>query len=331
MKILVTGGAGYIGSHVVKHLGDFTNHHITVIDNLSTGYKQSVLYGNFIDANLSDALKLDNIFKNNNFDVVMHFAASIVAPESVENPLKYYQNNTMNTLNLIGFCIKYNVKKFVFSSTAAVYGENNTHTLLDETITPEPINPYGMSKLMSENILKDVAKVNKDFKYIILRYFNVAGADTACRIGQFNPKATHLIKVAAEAATGKRNKVYIYGNDYDTKDGTGIRDYIHIDDIADAHLKTMEYLEEGDNNIFNCGYGLGYSVMDVIDTMKKLSGNDFDIEVAARRPGDSARAVADNTKILQQTNWKPRYNSLDVICKSAYEWEKHLKEKIQTN
>ncbi|MGC9188047.1 MAG: UDP-glucose 4-epimerase GalE [Sulfurihydrogenibium sp.] len=337
MNILVTGGAGYIGSHVVKQLLEETNHKITIIDNLSTGsiktvntLKEIAKHVNkennlsFIEADLSNFSLIEGIFKAKNFDAVIHFAASIVVPESVKNPIKYYMNNTVNTTNLIKLCIENNVNKFIFSSTAAVYGEPDEIPVRETTPT-NPINPYGMSKLMSENVLKDCGKAYKDFKYIILRYFNVAGADIKIRIGQRFPNATHLIKVAAETAVGKRDKIYIFGTDYPTKDGTCIRDFIHVDDLADAHIKALDYLTENNkSNIFNCGYGKGYSVLEVINTMKEVSGVDFKVEITGRREGDPAILIADNTKIKEEMNWQPKYDDLKIICKTAFEWEKKL-------
>lgn len=329
MKILITGGAGYIGSHVVKQLGDFTNHEIVVLDNLVTGFRESVLYGRFVEADLSDWEFVADFLKVEKFDAIIHFAASLIVPESVENPLKYYLNNTANTANLIKCAIQSGVEKFIFSSTAAVYGEPDKEYIpIDEKCPTVPINPYGMSKLMSENILMDSAKAYKNFKYVILRYFNVAGADINGRIGQSTKNATHLIKVAAETATGKRDKILVFGTDYDTYDGTCIRDYIHVDDLAYAHILALDYLEEdNDSDIFNCGYCVGYSVLEVINTMKKVTGVDFKVEVTGRREGDPAELVADNKKIVEKLKFTPKYNDLSLICKTAFEWERNLESK----
>ncbi len=322
-NILVTGGAGYIGSHVVKQLGEAENYNITVIDNLSTGNKDAILYGNLIQEDLSNFDKIEEIFKNNKFDAIIHFAASIVVPESVEKPLKYYLNNTVNTTNVINLCIKYNVNKFIFSSTAAVYGDAK-EIPVKETTETNPINPYGMSKLMSEQVLKDAAIAHDDFKYVILRYFNVAGADVKGRIGQSFPNATHLIKVAAQTVLGQRDHLNIFGEDFDTPDGTGIRDYIHVDDLASAHLSALDYLDDNDSDIFNCGYGHGFSVKEVIDVMKKVSGDEFKVITAPRRAGDSAQLISNNQKILNKMNWSPKHDDLELICKTALDWEKKL-------
>lgn len=336
MKILITGGAGYIGSHTAKQLIENRECDITIIDNLSTGvisaietlkniHKEAGNRGefDFIQADLKDFGVIEGIFKAKKFDAVIHFAASIVVPESVKNPIKYYMNNTVNTTNLIKLAVENGVKKFIFSSTAAVYGEPE-EIPVKETTPTNPINPYGMSKLMSEIVLRDTAKAHPDFKYVILRYFNVAGADAKIRLGQSFPDATHLIKVAAETAVGKRDKMYIFGTDYPTPDGTGIRDYIHVDDLADAHILALDYLDNNDSDIFNCGYGRGYSVKEVIQTMKKVSGVDFQVQVAPRRKGDPSILIADNTKIKEKMGFKPRYDNLEFICKTALEWERKL-------
>lgn len=336
MHILVTGGAGYIGSHVVKQLLEETEHDVTIIDNLSTGHQSTLDTLESIalsaktgalrcfHADLSDFASIEKIFLTNTFDAVIHFAASIVVPESVQNPLKYYMNNTVNTTHLIQLCNKYNVNKFIFSSTAAVYGEPTTNPIGERTPT-HPINPYGMSKLMSEQVLQDTAKSNKNFRYVILRYFNVAGADIKNRIGQSFPNATHLIKVAAQTALKKRESISIFGTHYDTVDGTCIRDYIHVDDLAAAHLRGLEYLAAGHSSeIVNCGYGHGFSVHDVIETIKKVSGVNFKVEIAPPRAGDPALLISDNTRIKKNFNWVPKYDDLELICKTALDWEKTI-------
>ena len=346
LHILVTGGAGYIGSHVVKQLVENTEHDITIIDNLSTGHKQTVAVLDemasgqkntikFIQADLADFEKIESIFKTNKFDALIHFAASIVVPESVENPLKYYMNNTVNTTNLIKLCNDHNVSKMIFSSTAAVYGEPDSDNIpVKESCPLHPINPYGWSKRMSEQVIEDTAAANDAFKYVIFRYFNVAGADVQNRIGQSFPNATHLIKVAAQTATGQREKMAIFGEDYETPDGTCIRDYIHVDDLAFAHVMALEYLAENESDIFNVGYGEGYSVKEVISTMKEVSGVDFKVDQEAKRAGDPALLISDNSKILkawdslENSVLKKRqpklfqYDDLKLICQTALDWEK---------
>ncbi len=326
MNILVNGGAGYIGSHVVKQLGEQGGHEITVVDNLVTGFKDAILYGDFIELDLSDYDAVDKLFAEKKFDAVIHFAASLVVPESVSDPLKYYMNNTANTTNVIRCCVKHNVNKFIFSSTAATYGEPDAQFIpVKETTPTAPINPYGSSKLMSETVLKDTAFAFADFKYIALRYFNVAGASVDGKIGQSTKGATHLIKVAAETACGKREKMFVFGDDYDTEDGTCIRDYIHVEDLASAHLKALEYLEAGnESDIFNCGYGHGFSVLEVLETMRKVSGVDFVAEIKERRAGDPSILISDNTKIREKMQWQPKYDDLELICKTALDWEKKL-------
>lgn len=340
MNILITGGAGYIGSHVVKELLEISKYNITIVDNLSTGSAEtletlrSMGEFQFINLDLKELDKVTRLFSENRFDIIMHFAASIVVPESVANPLKYYMDNTVNTINLIKCAIDNDVKRFIFSSSAAVYGEPKSlpKNGVDENYVTDPINPYGMSKLMSERILQDTSKAYPQFKYIIFRYFNVAGADIHYenerlrpRIGQKFPDATHLIKIASECACGKREKMEIFGNDFNTVDGTGVRDYIHVDDLADAHIKAIDYLQHHDSDIFNIGYSKGYSVKEVIETMKKVTSTDFKVEYAAYREGDPATLISDNTKIKTKMNWTPKYDSLSLICQSAYEWEKQFK------
>lgn len=339
MHILVTGGAGYIGSHVVKQLIEETASRITIIDNLSTGHEKTIdtLYDMleagakdrlaFINLDLSDFEAVEAVFKSETFDALIHFAASIVVPESVENPLKYYMNNTVNTTNIIKMCNDYGVGKMIFSSTAAVYGDPS-EIPVRETTPLGPINPYGSSKMMSERVIRDTAAANDAFDYVILRYFNVAGADIKNRIGQSFPDATHLIKVAAQTVTGQRDRMYIFGEDYDTQDGTCVRDYIHVDDLASAHLSALEYLERPSDpqtpNIFNVGYGHGFSVKEVVDTMKKVSGVDFTVEKGPRRAGDSAILISDNSKTKTTLNWAPKYDDLALICKTALAWEQKL-------
>lgn len=321
MRILITGGAGYIGSHVLKALGKL-GHDITIVDNLSTGFKEAITFGNLIVADLADHTKMDEIFSTGKFEAVIHFAGSIVVPDSVAEPLRYYQNNTINSHFLMTLCEKHKVKYFIFSSTAAVYGMPKDGICREDSEL-SPINPYGQSKLMTELMLRDLAFANKDFRFIALRYFNVAGADPEGQIGQSFPKATHLIKAACEAATGKRTHMDLFGTDYPTKDGSCVRDYIHVTDLADAHVKALEYLEKGgESQPLNCGYGHGFSVKEVIARVKELTGVNFKVNEVPRRAGDPASLTAESSRLSQLTGWKPKYDDLNVIIKSAYEWEK---------
>jgi UDP-glucose 4-epimerase len=333
MNILITGGAGYIGSHTAKQILETTNYSLTIIDNLSTGSTKTLQTLEkirdfaFIKMDLRDFDKVESVLKSENFDVIIHFAASIVVPESVANPSKYYLNNTANTTNLIKWAGEFGVKKFIFSSTAAVYGEPEhiPETGVAEDFATRPINPYGASKLMSEQILQDECNICA-MKFVIFRYFNVAGADIYYdeeglkpRIGQSFPDATHLIKVACEAAVGKREQVAIFGTDFPTPDGTGVRDYIHVDDLAAVHLQAIDYLDNNTSDIFNVGYGKGYSVREVLEVVKNIQ--DFTIIESGRRAGDPSTLIANNQKIKQQMLWQPQYNDLELIAKSAYLWE----------
>jgi UDP-glucose 4-epimerase len=324
-KILVTGGAGYIGSHTVKKLGE-AGYEIVVYDNLSTGSAAAILYGELCEGELNDKEHLSQVFEQHNFDAVIHFAASISVPESLEKPLDYYANNTSNVINVLQCCKKFNVNQFVFSSTAAVYGEVQESPVEESAVTV-PINPYGKSKLMSESIIRDYAQASK-LKYVILRYFNVAGADSSGKIGQMGKKAAHLIKVGCDAALGIRSSASIYGTDYATPDGTGIRDYIHVEDLAAAHVDALEYLErESTSQILNCGYGNGYSVKEVLSKIKEVSGVDFPVVETPRREGDPACVIASGKKIREVIGWNPQHNSLDEIVRSALAWEeKKLKQ-----
>ncbi|KZY61098.1 UDP-glucose 4-epimerase GalE [Oleiphilus sp. HI0071] len=319
MKVLVTGGAGYIGSHVVKQLGE-AGHDIVVYDNLSTGYEWAVTCGELVVGDVGDFDKLDALFTEHTFEAVLHFAANIVVPESVENPLKYYGNNTRNTLNLLSVIQKHQTPYMVFSSTAAVYGMPD-EKVLTEDMPLAPINPYGASKMMSEQMIRDLSFAT-GLKHVILRYFNVAGADLQSRIGQATPEATHLIKVACECVTGARTGMKVFGTDYETRDGTCIRDYIHVDDLAKAHVMALDYMAKGgDSQIMNCGYGRGFTVKEVIDVVKEKSGVDFSVEETERRAGDPDALMADNTKIKQTLGWAPDNDDLGVIVQSALDWE----------
>lgn len=320
-KVFITGGAGYIGSHVVKVLGE-KGYELLIFDNLSTGNRNAVLYGDFVLGDLADAALLRKTIGDFKPHAVVHFAASIVVPESVQNPLKYYRNNTANALNLIEACIDGNVPNFLFSSTAAVYGISE-NPAVDEASPLNPINPYGVSKMMVEQILKDVACAQSTFNYIALRYFNVAGADKDCRIGQAYKESTHLITRALKTAKGEFPRLQIFGTDYATPDGTCIRDYIHVDDLAEAHAAALEYLNNaGASDIFNCGYGHGYSVREVVNEAKRVTGIDFSVQEVGRREGDPPALIAKNEKITRTLGWKPKYDDLSYIMKTAWEWEK---------
>ncbi len=320
--ILVTGGAGYIGSHVVKQLGAAGYSPVIVLDNLSKGFKDAVTYGELVIGDSGDKELVSRILEENNIDSVLHFAAHTVVPESVENPLKYYANNTCNTRNLLECCSNANVKHFIFSSTAATYGIPENVPVTENEPTA-PINAYGTSKLMSEMMLKDLANAT-DIRYVVLRYFNVAGCDSSGKIGQSTPEATLLTKVACEAAIGKREKVYIFGTDYATNDGTGVRDYIHVEDLASAHLKALDYLKNnGESTLLNCGYGHGYSVREVLTAVEKANGKPLNIEEHPRRAGDPPELVADARKIRKVLGWIPEYDDLEKIVSSALNWEKN--------
>ncbi len=320
MTILVTGGAGYIGSHVVKALG-LAREDIIVLDNLSTGHKAAVRYGKLVVGDLSDSELLEKLFIYHKFEAVLHFAGSIIVPESVRDPLKYYSNNTVNTFNLIKLCVDHGVKHFIFSSTAAVYGIPEDGICSEQSQT-NPINPYGQSKLMSEKMLFDVTR-SSSLTAIALRYFNVAGADPEGHLGQSFPQATHLIKVASEVVAGKRKNLQIYGDDYPTNDGTCVRDYIHVSDLADAHIKALDYLRAGNaSTILNCGYGRGFSVKEVVERVKLISGIDFEVQFSQRREGDPAALIAKADLFQKKISWKPRFNDLEFIIKTALDWEK---------
>jgi UDP-glucose 4-epimerase len=320
MKVLVTGGAGYIGSHVVRQLGQ-AGHDIVVFDNLSTGYRWAVTAGELVVGDLGDTAAIEALFSNHKFEAVLHFAANIVVPESVANPLKYYGNNTRNTLNLLQAVEKHQVPYMVFSSTAAVYGMPE-QTVLTEDLPLAPINPYGASKMMSERMITDLAAAT-DLNYVILRYFNVAGANPDGLLGQATPEATHLIKVACECVTGQRDGMSVFGTDYDTRDGTCIRDYIHVEDLAKAHVMALDYMANGgESRILNCGYGRGFTVQEVIDVVRQQSGMDFSVEETGRRAGDPAALMADNTRIKETLGWAPDFDDLNTIVGTALAWEK---------
>jgi UDP-glucose 4-epimerase len=322
-KVLVTGGCGYIGSHVVRQLSE-TGRQVVVYDNLSTGFKDALIHGEeLVVGDLADNTALNALFEERRFTTVLHFAASIVAPESVTNPIKFYANNTRNTLNLLAACARFGVERFIFSSTAAVYGMPADGVASEESPLA-PINPYGTSKLMSEWMLRDVSAAH-GMQYAALRYFNVAGADPEARMGQRTPEATHLIKVACQTALGQRDKVAIYGTDYATPDGTGIRDYIHIEDLASAHLFALDHLERGGDSLtVNVGYGRGSSVREVIALVKEVSGVDFTVVEEGRRPGDPGSLVARADRIRELLGWQPRHADLRTIVGDAWRWERKL-------
>jgi UDP-glucose 4-epimerase len=327
MKIFVTGGAGYIGSHVVKALGE-AGHDILTYDNLSSGHEWAVHHGRLVKGDLADEALLERTIKDFSPEAVIHFAAYIQVEESVREPIKYYRNNVANSLVLLDVLRRCGLRFFVYSSTAAVYGIPETIPV-EETAPLNPINPYGATKVMVERVLKDLSDAT-DFRYVALRYFNVAGADPQCRIGQAYQDATHLITRALKTATGEFKKLMIFGTDYPTRDGTCIRDYIHVDDLAQAHIRALEYIvKTKESDIMNCGYGRGFSVKEVVEAAKKVTGIDFPVEETGRRAGDPPELVANSTKLQKLTGWKPRYDDLEFIIKTAWDWE--LKYKALSN
>ncbi len=318
-RVLVIGGAGYIGSQVVKLLGE-RGYDVLVYDNLSTGSKEAVLSGELVEGDILNPADFEKVVREFRPAAVMHFAAKIVVPESVERPLLYYRNNVVGTLNVLQVLWDCGVNKFIFSSTAAVYGEPEKIPIAEE-VPFSPVNPYGKGKAMIEEVLRDFSAAT-DFRYVSLRYFNVAGADPGGRIGETKEDATHLITMCVRTAAGKREKLLVYGTDYPTRDGSCIRDYIHVVDLADAHVLSLEYLlNGGQSDVFNCGYGRGYSVLEVVEAAKKISGVDFMVEHATRRVGDPASLVAAPGKIKAGLGWQPKHDDLEFIIKTAWEWE----------
>jgi UDP-glucose 4-epimerase len=325
MKILVTGGAGYIGSHVGKELSR-AGHDVTVYDNLSSGHGWAVLSGKLVIGDLADVNCLDRVMSEFKPDAVMHFAASIQVEESVRKPLTYYRNNVVNTHNLLEVMQQHGINRFIYSSTAAVYGDPAVIPV-SESAELKPINPYGASKVMGERFLEDLTAAG-DFRYAAIRYFNVAGADPEGELGQAYRHPTHLITRAIKAASGEFPQLVLYGTDYDTPDGTCIRDYIHVTDLARAHVQALAYLfDTGKSTTVNCGYGHGYSVREVIDMARKVSGVDFQVIEEGRRPGDSPALTADSSLIRQLFGWEPRFDDLECILRTAYAWEQRLADK----
>jgi UDP-glucose 4-epimerase len=321
-SILVTGGAGYIGSHVVLQLVE-AGERVVVVDDLSTGFREAVIGAELIVGNVGDRALMAKVLREHDVDTVMHFAARTIVPESVADPLRYYGNNTCATRNLLECCRDAGVKQIVFSSTAAVYGIPEGGRAREDTPNA-PINPYGSSKLMSEWMLRDLAAAGGP-RYVALRYFNVAGCDPEGRIGQSTKKATLLVKVACEAALGKRPRLSIFGTDYDTPDGTGVRDYIHVDDLARAHLDALKYLRGGGaSTVLNCGYGHGYSVREVLDAVGRAHGAPVPFVEEARRAGDPPSLIAVSDKIRTTLGWTPRHDDLDFIAQTALAWERKL-------
>jgi len=326
MTVLVTGGAGYIGSHAALALLD-GGRDVVVLDNLSQGHRWAVPTGAaFVEGDCGDEDLVRRVIDEHNVTAIMHFAGSIIVPDSVIYPLEYYRNNTVNSRALLQVAVDSGVKHFIFSSTAGVYGEPKA-TPINEDFALKPISPYGTSKMMTEKMLADAA-IAHDLRYVALRYFNVAGADPKGRSGQTSRKATHLIKIASQAATGTRPQMAIYGEDYETPDGTCIRDYIHVSDLANAHVLALEYLERGgESDVMNCGYGRGFSVREVIGAVKKVSGVDFEVELADRRPGDPAALIAAADRIRQKLGWTPVHDDLEDIVRHALDWEQSLKSR----
>ena len=325
MSILVTGGAGYIGSHAVWRLLD-QGEHVIVLDNLSTGNRTLVSpAARFVEGDFGDPDLISELIAGEKIDAVMHFAGSIVVPDSVANPLAYYENNTSKTRTLLEACVKAKIGAFIFSSTAAVYGAP-AHESVNESTPLQPINPYGRSKLMVEWMLEDVGRAH-GLPYVALRYFNVAGAELKGRAGQMTPRATHLIKVACEVATGKRSGMDIFGTDYPTRDGTCIRDYIHVSDLIEAHIQALNALRAGrPSGVFNCGYGRGYSVLEVVHAVEKAAGQTIQTRLAPRRAGDPPSLIAQADTIRAQLGWRPQHEDLGLIVKTALDWERRMQQ-----
>jgi UDP-glucose 4-epimerase len=322
VELLVVGGAGYIGSHMVKYLSQM-GHNVTTLDNLSTGYRDAVKYGKFIEGDIADSCKLNLIFSETQFDAVMHFASNIEVGESVIDPGKYYKNNFSNTLNLLDAMVRHDVRKFIFSSTAAIFGEPR-FDLIDEKHPKTPINPYGRSKLMVEQALEDYEKAH-GLESVCLRYFNAAGADIDGELGERHSPETHLIPLILQAASGRRGEISIFGSDYDTPDGSCVRDYIHVLDLCSAHLLALNKLTQGSGSKrYNLGNGSGFSVIEVINAVKQTTNKDFKVIQADRRMGDPAILVADSILAKSELGWAPKYADLNTILAHAWSWEKQL-------
>ncbi len=326
MAVLVTGGAGYIGSHMVLALTD-AGHEVVVLDNLSTGFTWAIApQAKLVEGDIGDEALVGKMIADHKIDAVVHFAGSIVVPDSVADPLGYYLNNTVKSRALMAAVVKAGVRKFIFSSTAAVYGNPETQPVF-ETAKPAPISPYGTSKLMTELMLQD-SHFAYGLNFVALRYFNVAGADPRGRSGQSTPRATHLIKVACQTALGQRPSMDVFGTDYDTPDGTCLRDYIHVSDLISAHMDALAHLNRGGaSGIFNCGYGKGYSVLDVIKAVEKAFGGPVNHKLVPRRAGDPAAIVAGADRVRDILGWKPKHADLDFIVASALAWERHLERR----
>jgi UDP-glucose 4-epimerase len=320
--ILVTGGAGYIGSHVVRQLGA-AGESVVTLDNLGTGFREAVTAGELIVGDTGDETLLENLFNDHDIDTVMHFAAHTIVPESVADPLKYYRNNTASSRTLLECAARHNVKYVVFSSTAAVYGIPPDGRASEDSPT-RPINPYGTSKLMTEWMLRDLAFAGGP-SYVALRYFNVAGCEPSGRIGQSTPKATLLVKVACEAAVGRRSHVAVFGTDYPTPDGTGLRDYIHVEDLATAHLDALAYLRQGGKPAtLNCGYGHGYSVREILSAVEKANEKRLTVTEEPRRAGDPPELIAVADEVRRVLGWKPKFDDLDTIVRTSLAWERKI-------
>jgi UDP-glucose 4-epimerase len=323
MTVLVTGGAGYIGGHMVLELLD-AGEKVVVLDDLSTGFRWSVPAGAvLVVGDMGDEALLATVFAEHGINAIAHFAARIVVPDSVADPLGYYLNNTVKSRALVAAAVKAGIRHVIFSSTAAVYGEPRDNPVAEDAAL-NPVSPYGRSKLMTEWMLADTAKAH-DLRCVVLRYFNVAGADPQGRLGQSTPRATHLVKVAVQTALGQRPYMEVFGTDYPTPDGSCLRDYIQVTDLARAHLAALTHLRGGGDSLtLNCGYGRGYSVLEVVDVVKRVSGVDFEVRLSPRRPGDPAAIVARAEGVRERLGWRPAYDDLDGIVAQALAWEKHL-------